>query len=246
MAARFHRPLKVVAFNTSGIGRQRYELSKQLPELHIDVALLPETNLKTHERLFILNYHIYRRDRFPGRKGRTAVEVKKKGISLNNADLPPLVPEEASGVCIPIGNSEILLAVVCKSLGRAWIDEDITELLSFRHKSLLAGDLNAKHPFWNSTGPTPSGEKLLHLFDVNEIKISALQCSTHSPAVSGDVLDNVFHQNIRLPGVTVSDILESDHLPIVFTHWITLQIRTFRNLLKHSETGNGFKVLPLT
>jgi hypothetical protein len=63
----------------------------------------------------------------------------------------------------------------------------------------------------------------------------------YSPAVSGDVV----HQNIRLRGVTVSDILELDHLTIVFTYWITLKIRTLWNLLKNSETGNGLYTLPL-
>jgi len=30
MATIFHRQIKFVAFNTNGIGRQRYEVSKQL------------------------------------------------------------------------------------------------------------------------------------------------------------------------------------------------------------------------
>jgi hypothetical protein len=38
MATRIHMPLKVIAFNANDIGRQRYELSKQLQGLHIDVA----------------------------------------------------------------------------------------------------------------------------------------------------------------------------------------------------------------
>jgi hypothetical protein len=97
---------------------------KQLQDLHIDVALLSETHLKPHERFFIPNYHVYRTDRFPGRKGGTAIAVRK-GIPLNHVDLPPLVSIEATGVCIPIGNSEILLAAVHKSPGRAWIDADI-------------------------------------------------------------------------------------------------------------------------
>jgi hypothetical protein len=79
-------------------------------------------------------------------KGGTAVAVRK-GIPHNHVDLPPLISIEATGVCIPIGNSEILLAAVHKSPGRAWIDADIIELLSLRTKCILAGDLNAKHPF---------------------------------------------------------------------------------------------------
>jgi hypothetical protein len=107
----------------------------------------------------------------------TAVAVRK-GIPHNHVDLPPLVSIEAKGVCIPIGNSEVLFAAVYKPPGRAWSDADITELLSFRRRSILAGDLNAKHPFWNSADSTPSGEKLLELFDVNEFQISAPQCPT--------------------------------------------------------------------
>jgi hypothetical protein len=46
----------------------RYELSKQLQDLHIDVALVSETHLKPLESFFIPNYHFYRTVRFPGRK----------------------------------------------------------------------------------------------------------------------------------------------------------------------------------
>jgi hypothetical protein len=68
-----HRPLKVIAFNANGILRQRYELGKQLQDLHIDVALFSELHVKPHERLSIQNYHFYRNNRQPGRKGGTAV-----------------------------------------------------------------------------------------------------------------------------------------------------------------------------
>jgi hypothetical protein len=40
MAARVHRPLRVIAFNANGISWQRCELTKQLQDLHIKVALL--------------------------------------------------------------------------------------------------------------------------------------------------------------------------------------------------------------
>jgi hypothetical protein len=80
-----------------------------------------------------------------------------------------LVSEEQQGVCIAIGKSEILLAAVYKSSGHTWSDADIiTELLSFRNKCILAGELNAKHPFWNSAVSNPSGEKLFQLFDIRK------------------------------------------------------------------------------
>jgi hypothetical protein len=39
-------PLTVIVFNVNGIGRQRYEVSKQLQDLYIYVALFSETHLK--------------------------------------------------------------------------------------------------------------------------------------------------------------------------------------------------------
>jgi hypothetical protein len=93
--------------------------------------------------------------------------------------------------------------------------------------SLLAGDLNAKLPFWNSIISNPSGEKLLNLLHIYEFEISGQQCPTHySPVGNGDMLDIFVHKNIRLSEVIDSDILDSDRLPIVF------------HLLYHVRTGN--------
>jgi hypothetical protein len=93
-------------------------------------------------------------------------------VVITTIDLPPLVSIEATGVCIAIGNGEVLLAAVYKSPGHAWNDADIVELLSFRHKSLLAGDLNAKHPVWNGVVSNYSGAKLLDLLHTKKFEIS--------------------------------------------------------------------------
>jgi hypothetical protein len=131
--------------------RQRYELQ----DLHVDVTLFSETHLKPRERFFIRNYHFHRTDRHMGRKSGTAVEVTK-GVPHNYVDLPPLVSVEATVGCVPLGNSKILLASVYKFPGRAQSNADITEFLSFRRKSVWAGDMNAKHPFWNNALSNPS------------------------------------------------------------------------------------------
>jgi hypothetical protein len=65
------------------------------------------------------------------------VVAVRRGIPHNHVDLPLLVSVESTGVCIPIGSSEVLLATVFKSPGHTWSDRDITELLNFRHKSPL-------------------------------------------------------------------------------------------------------------
>jgi hypothetical protein len=116
MATRVHRPLKLYEFIGNCIGKQRYELSRQLKDLHVDVALFSEKSSKIHEWFFIQNFHFYRTGRYPDRKGITAVSVRK-GIPPNHVDVPPIVSVETIGVCMPIGNSEILLASVYNSPG---------------------------------------------------------------------------------------------------------------------------------
>jgi hypothetical protein len=65
------------------------------------------------------------------------------------------------------------------------------------------------------------------MFDASDFKTSVPQCPTHySPVENGDVLDTVVHTNIRLSNVNVSDILDSDHLPIIF------------HILNHVRTKN--------
>jgi hypothetical protein len=57
----------------------------------------------------------------------------------------------------------------------------------------------------------------MQLFNTNDFNISAPQYPTHYyPVGNGDVLDIVVHKDIRISNVIVSDILDSDHLPIVF------------------------------
>jgi hypothetical protein len=52
MAAVVHRPLKFMTFNANGIRRQRYELSKQLQDLHTDVAPPSQTSETASEILY--------------------------------------------------------------------------------------------------------------------------------------------------------------------------------------------------
>jgi hypothetical protein len=66
MAARIHRPFKAIAFKANGIWRQRYGLSKQLQDLHIDAAMPSITHLKLRVTFFIRNYHFCQSERFPG------------------------------------------------------------------------------------------------------------------------------------------------------------------------------------
>jgi hypothetical protein len=74
-------------------------------------------------------------DRYPCRKGGTAVAVRNRHTQQPYG-LTPLVSIEAIGICIPTRSSEMLLGALYKSPRRVWIDADITELLGFKHKTI--------------------------------------------------------------------------------------------------------------
>jgi len=106
------------------------------------------------------------------------------------------------------------------------MDTHIKELLRLKDKSVLAGDLNSKHPVRNSQISNRSGTRLLNLQDNRDFQISAPQCPIHyTPSGNGDVLDIVLHRNVRISEVTVLDILDSDHLSILFHMLYHVSIR---------------------
>jgi hypothetical protein len=196
------------------------------------MVLFLETHLKPHTRFCIPNYDFYWTDHEDWHKGETAVAVKKS-IPHTCVNLPSLLSVEATGVCIPIGNTEMFLAAVHKSPQRLWSDTDITELLSFRNKTILAGDLNTKHPVGNSKISNSSGLKPLELFFISYFKISAPHCCTHyTPDGRGDVLNMVVDQNVRLSEDIVTDILDSEYLSIMFS---ILDPVRMREVLKPAE-----------
>jgi hypothetical protein len=59
------------------------------------------------------------------------------------------------------------------------------------------------------------------------------------------VPDIVVHKNIRVSHVIVSDILDSDHLPVVFHILDRVKIKNLSESIKNSQIGIGFKASPL-
>jgi hypothetical protein len=167
--------------------------------------------MKSHMSFYNLNYDIYE----------TCHEDGHSSIPHTCANLPPFLSVEATGVCISIGNTELLFVAVYKFSQTLWSDTDITELLGFRNKSILADDLNANHPVWNNKVSHPSGLKPSKLFVSSNFHILPPQCPTHyTPDGKCDFLDTVVHQN-----VIVTDILDSDYLQKMFSFLDTVRTR---------------------
>jgi hypothetical protein len=68
--------------------------------------------------------------------------------------------------------------------------------------------------------------KIMELFVSSNFEISAPQCPVHyTHDGRGDVLESVVHQNVRLSEVIVTDILDSPHLPIMFSILDLIRLR---------------------
>jgi hypothetical protein len=107
---------------------------------------------------------------------------------------------------MPIGHTGMLLAYVYR-YPRVWRDEDIIELLNFRTKSILAGDLNEKHPAWNSQASLLPQFEILGI--IYEFELRNFGSTVSDPFQSRWRLDIVVNQNVRLLEVIDPDILDS-------------------------------------
>lgn len=102
------------------------------------------THLKLLERYYIPYYYFYGTNRFTDVKGGAAFAVGK-GIPHIQADLPSLVSVHATGICIPIGNSKVLLLALYIPPGHLWCNMDFIELMRFINKFFLSDYLNNKN-----------------------------------------------------------------------------------------------------
>jgi hypothetical protein len=135
-----------------------------------------------------------------------------------------------------------LLAAVYKSPGRAWGDADITELSSFKPKTILAGDLNDKIHFCTVQ---------LQILQVTNCYIYLMQTNLKfQPRNSPPIItlaekvtcSILWSTKISLSDV-VCDILESDHLPVIFHILDHTKSRNFSNPIEKFTHWDRFECL---
>jgi hypothetical protein len=104
MPVTVHRPLKSQHSMLIALGA-RPKRSENSCKTKIGVALFSETNLKPHIRFYIPNYDICSTNGQAAYKGGPTVAAKKGISHFRRLTSSPSV--EATGISIPIGNTEI-------------------------------------------------------------------------------------------------------------------------------------------
>jgi len=108
---------------------------------------------------------------------------------------------ENTTIHIQINNRETRLSAIYKRPINSLMPSDIDNLLDSDHPTILAGDMNAKHPFWNSRRTNAAGLTLLNHMEENNYFIVAPDTQTHNP-------DQRHHQ----PDILDIAILKDNHL----------------------------------
>ncbi|UYV77058.1 Prkrir [Cordylochernes scorpioides] len=155
----------------------------------IDFALVSETWLKPCHKMRIQNFITLRNDRLTRQGGGTAIFIHKKyshaPIHATTSNL------ETTGISIKTKNGLNMNLYSCYKPPNTYLDQtDIYNIFSTDTPTIIAEDLNCKHPAWGSTTTNPSGRRLQNAINVMDLDVSYPDQPTHdSPP---DIIDIAF------------------------------------------------------
>ena len=218
--------LRLAYWNANGVLNKRLELTDFLHKNNLDAILINETHLQPEIKFFIPCFRTYRTDRLapsPLRSGRigggTAILVKS---SLSHSYTPiPTQLIESTTILLNTTSGPLKLIAAYSPPKIMIPPQEIATLFKEDIPTLLAGDLNAKHPTWNSRIKTPKGNALLRTSKSLHIDIIGPTSPTMYPLdrrKKPDVLDITLTK--ALPyflHLNVDSDLGSDHSAVIIT-----------------------------
>ncbi|GJQ79305.1 hypothetical protein Trydic_g16172 [Trypoxylus dichotomus] len=149
-------------WNANGLTNKKAELEEFIQRHQLDAILIGETHLRASDRLSLRNFRVYRTDRVGARGGGTAIMIKSS-IDHHAGQELDLQNVEATNITVNMATGPVQLIAAYKAPNKLMLEADLSEIFSTRRATILAGDLNAKHPTWNSKVTNASGKCLLAL-----------------------------------------------------------------------------------
>lgn len=213
--------INIINWNANGIRNRTSELLTLMEATNSSVALVCETHLLPGHQLCLANHTVYRTDR-PGAiaAGGTAVIVNNT-VRHEPIPLPALRRLEATGVCLHTAKGPLRVFAAYSPPGWPIIEVDIEALLDSKQPTIIAGDLNAKHPDWNCTTTNVTGRKLRAQGMREDFTIAGPTEPTrvpthanHRPSVIDITLSKNLTQSLDMETIPA---LSSDHCPVLIT-----------------------------
>jgi len=171
----------ILFWNCNGIKHKLNELYTFSKQNNIHVILLQETRINRITPLKLPNYFTYRQDRPPKPRtspsGGTAILVRKN-IIHSQEHLQTAM--DSTSIIIQLGNDNVRISSLYNRPNTPLQLTDLEALTNQNHQFIAAGDLNAKHPSWNSRTTNTSGRLLHnHMESSNSYTICAPDSPTH-------------------------------------------------------------------
>lgn len=182
--------------------------------------LINEKHLRAGDRTKFANicFYSYRNDRQHGPGGGTVILIKR---TFNHYEIPilPLSNREATAIKIELNNNNRLsLISVYNPPDKKVLQTDLNNILEGTTPTIIAGNLNSKHPNWNSRVGSNNGRILKLYVDKQNLQVIGPDKYTHYPYNGNrpDILDIAILQIVvHSVTMTVTTGLNSDHEPVL-------------------------------
>ncbi|XP_068235755.1 uncharacterized protein [Palaemon carinicauda] len=207
--------LEFMQWNIAGASSMHALLQSQTVTLKPDVVLLQETLLRENSLFSYKGYTIRKTPRTDTTRGLLTL-VKD---TMQSTKLPTIQCGEAEllSVEIRLGHTTLTLHNIYNSTRKSLEAENLFASISVSN-AILAGDLNAHHPFLNSPSTNPTGRHLYSLLQdfPNVALLNRLPATTH---IAGGTLDLMFIPRAlhNTASWMLHPSLASDHFAILAT-----------------------------
>lgn len=208
--------LTTCTWNAKGLKNRKAQLINFIHTHNIDIQLINETKLKHTDKFKIRGYTIYRKDR-PAihASGGVAIAIKNN-IPHTLIQTPPTSLETLT---IKLSDNTHITAAYNKPRNQ-FTHIDIHTLLNTARKSLIVGDLNARHEQWNCHIRNTNGNTLHNVMLNTNTLIQYPDTPTLHPSnnTTPTTIDIIINQNTPHVSQPISHTdLNSDHNPVTFT-----------------------------
>lgn len=214
------KDLQILYWNADGVRSKQHELLELIKGIDIDVICICETRL-TERMIFNLpGYKCYRADKHTSGRGQGVAILVRLNIIHNL--LPPIktVNLEVVGVNVELLSGKIAISSVYQSPNLPLLPSDLSNILSNSQKSIIMGDLNAKHSSWSPGPPNTHGRTLFEHMLTSDYTILAPDEPTlvhYRPELTPSVPDLVISLNVNnIANIKTINALSSNHFPVVF------------------------------
>lgn len=222
--------LRLAIWNANGITRKLNEIEFYMKAKHIDIFLISETHLTTRSYVKIRGYDFIFTNHPDGKAHAGAGIFIKSTIRYELAEEVRKNYIQAAGVKLVCNNRPInIYSIYFPPRHGVKCEEYESFFKGLGPRFIVAGDYNAKHPWWGSRLTNPKGKNLYKCISQNNFNTLSGGCPTYwptDPTKIPDLLDFVVYAGISRQSLDISndDNLNSDHTPLLVNYNVNVEI----------------------